>query len=104
MERMPICLYLGDFLQLRPTGGFSLIDNLQELERRGRLPADFAPEWNMAMKLFCQTPRCFELQASNRFKDPQLRALMNFIREPRSKIPADVQKAWDSIQMQKDDH
>ncbi|CAK0895070.1 unnamed protein product, partial [Prorocentrum cordatum] len=34
------------------------------------------------MKMFCNTPLVFELQASNRFKDTKLRDLMAFLRKP----------------------
>jgi hypothetical protein len=73
--RMPIVIHLGDFLQKKLIGGhsISLVDDLKERERRGTLPENFAPEYQMAMKLFCQVPICFELQASNRIKEPNLR-------------------------------
>ena len=52
----------------------------------------------MAMKLFCAVPLCFELQASNRIKEPKLRALMSYIRDPSKTIPDDIQEHWDWIQ------
>ena len=58
------------------------------------------------MKCFCQTTvdrLCFEFQASNRIKEPKLRALMDFIRNPPKKIPAEIQAYWDSIQLKDDD-
>ena len=57
----------------------------------------------MAMKLLCNAPFCFELQASNRIKEPKLRALMKFIREPTEKSPEGIQRYWDSIQLKPDD-
>ena len=103
--RMPIVIYLGDFLQKKPIGGasISLIDDLKERERNGKLPDNYPPEYQMAKKLFCNTPLCFEFQASNRIKEPRLRALMNFIREPTKKIPADIVASWESIQLQPND-
>ena len=74
--RMPITIHLGDFLQKKPIGGpsISLIDDLRERERLGKLPENYPPEYHMAMKLFCNTPYCFEFQASNRIKEPKLHA------------------------------
>ena len=62
--RMPLVIHLGDFLQKKPIGGssISLIDDLKERERMGKLPENFPPEWDMAMRLFCAMPICFELQ------------------------------------------
>ena len=97
--RMPIVLHLGDFLQKKPIGGYSilLIDDLKERERAGKLPENFPPEYQMAMKLFCQAPLCFELQASNRIKEPKLRALMSFILDPPRKIPPEIKAHFASI-------
>ena len=38
--RMPIVIQLGDFLQKKPIGGYSisLIDDIKERERIGKLP------------------------------------------------------------------
>ena len=82
--RMPIIIHLGDFLQKKPIGGasISLIDDLKERERSGTLPENYPAEYQMVMKLFCNTPLCFELQASNRILEPKLRVLMSFIRDP----------------------
>ena len=90
--RMPTVIHLGDFLQKKPIGGasISLIDDLKERERSGKLPENYPPEYQMAMKLFCNTPLCFELQASNRIKEPKLRALISFIRQPTKKTFANV--------------
>ena len=40
--RMPIVIHLGDFLQLKPTNGLSLLENLRKLEAEGKLQ-DFPP-------------------------------------------------------------
>ena len=103
--RMPIVIHLGDFLQKKPIGGasISLIDDLQERERNGKLPDNYPAEYQMAMKLFCNTPLCFEFQASNRIREPKLRALMNFIRQPTKKIPKDIKEHWNAIQVQPND-
>jgi hypothetical protein len=95
--RMPIVIHLGDFLQLKPTGcGLSLIATLKDMEASGE---DIPAEYQSAMKLFCRTPLCFELQASNRFKEPRLRELMNFMRDPSKRIPPSVAASWESIQL-----
>ena len=106
--RMPIVIHLGDFLQKKPIGGssISLIDDLKERERAGKMPEQFPPEYQQAMKVFSLTPAerlCFEFQASNRIKEPKLRALMDFIRNPPKKIPLEIQAHWDSIQLKDDD-
>ena len=103
--RMPIVIHLGDFLQKKPIGGhsISLIDDLKERERNGKLPENFPPEYQMAMTLFQQTPFCFEFQASNRIKEPKLRALMTFIRDPPKKIPDEIKALWEAIQLKEDD-
>ena len=103
--RMPIVIHLGDFLQKKPIGGasISLIDDLKERERNGKLPENYPPEYQMAMKLFCNAPLCFEFQASNRIKEPKLRALMTFVRSPTKKIPADIAAHWESIQVRPND-
>ena len=44
-------------------------------------------------------PICFELQASNRIKEPKLRALMSFIRDPPRKIPDEIKAHWEAIQL-----
>ena len=42
--RMPIVIKLGDFLQKKPIGSLSLIDDLVELERNNKLPPNYPPE------------------------------------------------------------
>jgi hypothetical protein len=103
--RMPIVIHLGDFLQKKPIGGYSvsLIDDLNERERSDKFPENFAPEYQAAMKLFCKAPLCFEFQASNRIKEPKLRALMTFIRDPPRKIPAEIKAHWEAIQLKEND-
>ena len=97
--RMPLVIMLGDFLQLKPTGtGISLLSDLQALESAG---GDDGPpaEHQQAMKFFCQTPLCFEFQASNRFKDEKLRKLMDFMRAPKRTVPLDIAATWKEMQL-----
>ena len=75
--RMPIVIFLGDFLQLRPTAAMSLLDDMSKTAR------DVPPEFQMASKLLMATPFCFELRVTNRFKDARLAKLMAFMRSPR---------------------
>ena len=95
--RMPIVIHLGNLLQLKPTAtNISLISGKLEIEGQGEgIPA----EQQSAMKLFCRTPLCFELQESNRIKEPKLRALMNFMRDPPKKITPEIEELWKSIQL-----
>ena len=97
--RTPIVIYLGDFLQLKPTGsGRPLLSDLRALEDAA---GDHAPpaEHQRAMKFFCDTPLCFELTATNRFKDRDLADLMNFMRAPLSTVPISIANTWRRIQM-----
>ena len=55
------------------------------------------------MKLFCRTRLCFELQASNRFKEPKLRDLMVFMRSPGRRLPPGIKETWESICLKPDD-
>ena len=95
---MPLIIHLGDVLQLKPTGtGLSLISNLRDLSNNS--DAQVPAEHQMAMKLFCRTPLCFELLETNRFKDQKLRELMAFMRNPRGSIPASVKANWRRMQL-----
>eukprot|EP00959_Pyramimonas_sp_CCMP1952_P290902 6085403-Pyramimonas_sp.AAC.1 len=68
--RVPIVIHLGDFLQLKPTGGKAfLISRFEEPVAAG---IDLAPECHAVMELFCNAPRCFERQAPSRFEGPKL--------------------------------
>ena len=56
------------------------------------------------MALFKRTPLCFELQASNRFKDPRMRELMDYMRRPTGKtVPKKIAKYWDALKLTDDD-
>ena len=100
--RMPIVIHLGDFLQLKPTGGsnLSLISDFMVLAEQGK---DLKPEFQAVMKLFCRTPLCFELQATNRFKEPKLRELMAFMRKPEKRLPQGIKATWNSLCLKPDD-
>ena len=92
LGRMPIVIHLGDFLQLKPTAAkASLVSDFSALAAKN---VELAPEFQSAMTLFCNTPLCFEFQASNRFKDPKLRELMDYMRAPKSRLPASVKQTW----------
>ena len=99
--RMPIVIHLGDFLQLTPTAGISLLADLRAMEASDM--RDVPAEFQEAMNLFCRTPFCFELLASNRFKEPKLRELMAFIRDPAETLPADIEASWLRIQLTPED-
>ena len=97
--RMPLVIHLGDFLQLKPTGGsgLSLLSNLRELSTKSDV--QIPSEHQMGMKLFCKTPLRFELLETNRFKDQGLRELMAFMRDPGKTIPASVKANWENMQL-----
>ena len=97
--RMPLVLHLGDFLQLRPTNAFSLLDNFATVSKDADIPA----EHQMAAKLFMQTPLCFELLTTNRFKDDRLRRLMQFMRTPGCSVPQNIRAYWELLQAKRDD-
>ena len=99
--QMPIVIHLGDFLQLRPTGtGLSLIAGDDQIKNW-----DIPAEHQFAMKLFQQTPLCFELLETSRFRDPVLKELMTFVRtcEPDSSVPKHLQATWKKMLLKKDD-
>ena len=102
--RIPIVIYLGDFLQLKPVGqggsGIPLIASFREIAAKN---IDLPIEFQDAMKLFHSTPVCFELQASNRFKEPRLRELMAFMRNPGTTLPEAIETSWNSACLQPND-
>ena len=103
--RVPIVIYLGDFLQLKPTGsGRSLLSDLRQMAAADSRKEGPPVEHQQVMNSFCNTKLCFELQATNRFKDPRLADLMNFMRKPKKgKVPAGVAETWARIQLRTDD-
>eukprot|EP00959_Pyramimonas_sp_CCMP1952_P266467 5570743-Pyramimonas_sp.AAC.1 len=54
--------------------------------------------------MFCNTPLCFELQVSNRFKDTKLKDLMAFLRKPGKQAPPAIRAMWNAMQLKPDDH
>ena len=78
---------------------------LSDLMALGNYAGDGAPpaEHEQAMKMFCGTPLCFELTATNRFKDPDLGNLMNFMRAPKRTVPADIGRTWQRMQLRPHD-
>ena len=68
--RMPLKLHLGDFLQLRPTAAMSLLTDMNALAHKTedkQVPAEFQD----AAKLFLATEHCYELFATNRFRNDE---------------------------------
>ena len=99
-----IVIELWGFLQLKPTGsGRSLLADPQSLALCSGTDV-WPAEHQMAMKSFCEKSLCFELQATNRFKDERLAELMNFMRSPRKgRVPSSIAKTWERIQMKPND-
>ena len=95
--RMPIVIYLGDFLQLPPVAAHSLLDDMSKSSK------EIPPEYQMASKLLRANPLCFELRVTNRFKDEKLKKLMAFMRSPQLTLPADIRQYWLDIQAQDSD-
>ena len=100
--RMPIVIYLGDFLQLRPVGGRSLLVSLQTLAEEDK---EMYPEHQQATKLFQSITCCCELQGAMRFQDipggHKLRDLIAFMRQPTAKSTKEFKLAaasWEAIQ------
>jgi len=102
---MPLVIHLGDFLQLRPTAGLSLLEDMDAIarERDEEVPAEF----QAAAKLFLRTKLCYELSGTNRFRSDQggreLKELVTFMRAPAAEASADYERAralWDSIRVE----
>ena len=72
---------------------------MRAIEATGDRDQDIAPEYQQAIRLFCQTPLCFELKATNRFKDSRLRDLIAFMRAPTATLPDNIKQYWESIQL-----
>ena len=96
--RMPIVIKLGDFLQKKPVGSkISLITDLSQLEAQDDV--DVAVEVQQSMKLFINTPRCFEFLESNRFKDERLKSFMAYMRAPTVPVPASIAALWEKMRL-----
>ena len=68
--RAPVVIYLGDFLQMKPTGsGISQLSDLQKLAAADSGKEGPPVEHLRAMELFCSASLRFELQATSRFED-----------------------------------
>ena len=82
----------------------SLLSDLQKLAAADNRVQGPPVEHQKAMSFFCDTSLCFELQATNRFKDPRLAELMNFMRKPtKDRVPAPIAETWNRIQMKPND-
>ena len=65
--RSPIVLYLGDFLQLRPTGQLSLVADLDEKDEQGNcIFTDVPLEVQAAQRVFGRAHDVFELRGTMR--------------------------------------
>ncbi|CAE7805372.1 unnamed protein product [Symbiodinium sp. CCMP2592] len=76
--RVPIALHLGDFLQLKPTGQISLIDDLERQDEHGQyVHRDVSVEIQNAQAVFQAVPDVFELRGTKRFRpgDPLIEIL-----------------------------
>ena len=82
--RMPIVLHLGDFLQLTPTGGYSLMQDFRDLPPDVDVPVEF----QAAARLFLSTLLCYELRGTNRFKDCLLYTSPSPRDRTRSRMPS----------------
>jgi len=101
---MPLVIHLGDFLQLRPTAGFSLLEDMDAIarDRETEVPAEF----QAAAKLFLRTRLCYELSGTNRFRSDaggrELKELIGFMRAPTTETTPEYERArslWDSIRV-----
>jgi len=101
---MPLVIHLGDFLQLRPTAGLSLLEDMDAIarDREEDVPAEF----QAAAKLFLRTRLCYELSGTNRFRSDaggrDLKELIAFMRAPTAETTPEYERArglWDSIRL-----
>lgn len=95
--RIPIIIHLGDFLQLKPTGQMSLVDDVETKLPDGswKYP-NVTPEIQHAQELFCNVPDVFELRGTMRFVrgDPII-AFLQCMRTGGT-FPAEVWTAFES--------
>ena len=84
--RMPLKLHLGDVLQLRPTAAMSLLKDMNAISDKTE-DRDIPAEFQDAAKLFLATDLCYELTATNRFRNDaggrELKEVIEFMRDPR---------------------
>ena len=94
---IPIALYLGDFLQLRPTGQLSLVANLEEKDDDGNnVYNDALLEVARAQNLFGRAHDVFELPKTMRFVpgDP----LVELLQRTRAGLPF-PEEVWTAFQL-----
>ena len=82
--RMPLVLFLGDFLQLKPPKQLSLVDDLVETARNGK---QVSVEAQAACDAFKDIQLVIELVQTRRFKDEHLPQLMDYLRAADSTKP-----------------
>ena len=95
--RIPIVIHLGDFLQLKPTGQISLIDDLDAKKPDGawKYP-EVTTEIQHAQEVFCNVPDVFELQGTMRFvRGDSIIEFLQCMRAGR-RFPANVWKAFEA--------
>ena len=91
--RMPLAVFLGDFLQLKPPKSISLADDLIARARQGHT---VSVEAQAACHAFQSITNVIELVETRRFKDKLLPEVMDFLRSADS-TPMD-KKMWSSLQ------
>ena len=103
--RMPLVLYLGDFLQLRLTAGTSLREDMDALAHDPEA-RDVPVEFQDAARFFLQTSHCYELTTTNRFHNDeggcQLKELIEFMRSPSAETSEAYKRVvdlWQTIQL-----
>jgi len=99
---MPLVIHFGDFLQLRPTAGLSLLEDMDAIARDRDV--DVPAEFQAAAKLFLRTRQCYELSGTNRFRSAaggrDLKELIAFMRAPAAESSQEYKRAktfWDTI-------
>ena len=92
-DRMPLAVFLGDFLQLKPPKSISLADDLIARARQGQ---EVSVEAQAACEAFEGISNVIELVETRRFKDRLLPEIMAFLRAADSK-PMD-EEMWRSLQ------
>ena len=90
--RIPLVIFLGDFLQLKPPGSIGLADDLDAIRATNRRIERREPGYEKKKKTkiatgakngvgrFLALNQVFELQGTRRFKDTRLRSLLNCMR------------------------
>jgi len=91
--RMPLTLFLGDFLQLKPPKQLSLVDDLVQKARDGK---SVSVEAQAAVDAFRDIDVVIELLESRRFEDEHLPELMNFFRDADGTKPM-PDRMWQSL-------